>query len=108
LRTSRKGAVREGTVAESDDERELRKMMEDMTVESKLPAREQRLYRVDRIIVRRPRLFREAARKALAGEPLSEDEFVLTHKGFLRDEWTKELEMEWSAILLREWEIWTK
>jgi hypothetical protein len=95
-------------VAESDDERELRKMMGDMTVESKLPAREQRLHRVDRIIVRRPRLFREAARKALAGEPLSEDEFVLTHKGFLPDEWTEELEMEWSAILLREWEVWTK
>ena len=95
-------------MAESDDERELRKMMEDMTVESKVPAREQRLHRVDRIIVRRPRLFREAARKALAGEPLSEDEFVLTHKGFLPDEWTKELEMEWSAILLWEWEVWTK
>jgi len=95
-------------VAESDDERELRKMMEDMTVESRLPAREQRLHRVDRIIVRRPRLIREAARKALLGEPLSEDEFVLTHKGFLPDEWIEELEMEWSAILRREWEAWTK
>jgi hypothetical protein len=76
LRTSRNGALREGTVAGSDDERELRKMMEDMTVESKLPAREQRLHRLDRIIVRRPRLFREAARKALLGESLSEDEFA--------------------------------
>jgi hypothetical protein len=108
LRTSRNGAVGEGAVVESDDERELRKMMEDMNEESKLPAREQRLHRVDRIIVRRPRLIREAARKALAGEPLSEDEFVLTHKGFLPDEWTEELEMEWSAILQREWEVWAK
>ena len=95
-------------MAESDEEPEPRKMMEEMTVESKLPAREQRLHRVDRIIVRRPRRIREATRKALLGEPLSEDEFVLTHKGFLPDEWSEELEMEWSAILLREWEAWTK
>jgi hypothetical protein len=95
-------------VADSDDERELRKMMEDMTVESKLPAREQRLHRVDRIIARRPRLFREAARKAFLGEPLSEYDFLLTHKGFLADEWTEELEMESSAILRREWEAWAK
>ena len=95
-------------MAESDEDEELRKMMEDMTVESKLPARERRLHRVDRIITRRPRLFREAARKALAGEHLSEDEFVLTHKGFLPDEWTEEMESGWSLILRRDWEDWSK
>jgi hypothetical protein len=30
------------------------------------------------------------------------------NKGFLLDEWTEELEMEWSAILRREWEAWAK
>jgi len=78
------------------------------TTRQVLPACEKLQHRADRIIQRRPGLIKEAAMKALAHEPLSEDEFVLTHKGFLTDEWTKEMEAEWSAILRREWEDWTE
>ena len=49
-----------------------------------------------------------SSEKGIGWRALSEDEFVLTHKGFLPDEWTEELEMEWSAILRREWEAWSK
>ena len=64
LRMSRNGRCG-GTklMAESDEERELRKLREEM--KSRLPAREQRLHRVDRITARRPGLIRGAARKAL-------------------------------------------
>jgi hypothetical protein len=95
-------------MAESDEDEELRKLFEDETVESKLPVRDRWLRRIERIVGRRPGLLKEAARKALAGEKLAEDEFVLTHKGCLPDEWTEEMESEWSLILRREWEDWTE
>jgi hypothetical protein len=61
-------------MAESDEDEEVRKVLEDETLESKLPVRDRWLRRVERIIGRRPGLLKEAARKALAGEELAEDE----------------------------------
>lgn len=95
-------------ISESDDSEEMRKPLDEIPQEEKLPVRERGQRRADRIIRRSPGLLKLAARKALAGEDLSEDEFVLTHKGFLPDEWTAEMESEWRMILAREWENWIR
>ena len=58
-------------MTESDDECEFRKMMDDMTVESKLPAREQLQHRADRNIQRRPGLITTASPRA-PGSPQPE------------------------------------
>jgi hypothetical protein len=38
---------------------------------------------------------------------LTDDEFILTHVGFLPEEWTSEMESEWSIILALDWRDWT-
>lgn len=89
-----------------DEREELRKLLDEIAQEAALPIRDRWQRRVDRIIARRPGLLREAARKALAEEHLSEDEFVLAYIGNLPDEWTDEMESEWHNILVRHWESW--
>jgi hypothetical protein len=101
-------AVTEAVMSEADDSEEMRKLFNEMAQEEKLPVRERGQRRADRIIGRSPGLLKVAARKALAGETLSEDEFVLTHKGFLPDEWTEEMESEWRVCLVRDWEDWIR
>jgi hypothetical protein len=39
---------------------------------------------------------------------LNEDEFVLTHLGYLPEEWNANLESEWSVALLKQWAGWSR
>jgi hypothetical protein len=67
---------------------ELRMLIVEMNQEANLTTRNRNEKRVHRVINRYPgRFLRQAARKALAGEFLNEDEFVLTHLGYLPEEW---------------------
>ena len=57
-----------------------------------LGADEQRKRRVDRVFNRHPFVLRVAIRKAFERLPLTDDEFVVSHGGYLPEEWTEEME----------------
>ncbi len=88
---------------------ELRMLIVEMNQEANLTTRNRNEKRVHRVINRYPsRFLRQAARKAFAGEFLNEDEFVLTHLGYLPEEWNANLESEWSVALLKQWAGWSR
>lgn len=68
-----------------------------------IPDREARWRLVGRVIDSNPGLLYVATGKALKGKDLTEEEFILTHRGHTREEWSEELEQEWSLILRRNW-----
>jgi len=85
------------------DEKKLERFFQEMHQERQHSLHEQAELRIKRVKQHNPGLLRKAARKYLAGESLSDDEFLLSHRGYFRDEWTDEMETEWRFILTQQY-----
>jgi hypothetical protein len=85
------------------DEWELERLVQQMQQETQRSVHEQAELRIKRIMQHNPGMLRKAARKFVEGEPLADDEFILTHRGYLREEWSDEMEREWRFLLARDY-----